>query len=145
MSAPKQTLHPRMHSTMWRPYYKPILQLLAFSGQTSGMRWVIEVTVELSLVEGIVGEGYHRSIVVWEGLKRDVGSLHRWCPYCYPRGTEGERPPSPIDSMPHSPICAFTDAIGESHRGIAVIIVLVPRCSVGMRRRPGRWSRIWRV
>ena len=86
---------------MWAPYYKPILQLLAFSGQTSGMRWVIEVTVELSLVEGIAGEGYHSSIVVWEGLKRDVEPLHRWCPYCYSYGTEGERPPSPIDSMPH--------------------------------------------
>ena len=36
------------------------------------MRWVIEVTVELSLVEGIAGEGYHRSIVVWEGLKETL-------------------------------------------------------------------------
>ena len=87
------------------------------------MRRVIDVTVELSLVEGIVGEGFHRSIVVWEG----------------------ERPPSPMDSMPHLPICASTDAISEIHRGIAAIITLVPRYLVGMRRRLGCWSKIWRV
>ena len=118
------------------------------SGQVdeiSGMRRVIDVTVELSLVEGIVGEGFHRSIVVWEGLKRDVESLHRWCPYCYSYGTKGERHPSPMDSMPHSPICASTDAISEIHRGIAAIITLVPRYLVGMRRRLGCWSEIWRV
>ena len=48
--------------------------------------------MEPPLVEGIIGEGRHRSIVVWEGLKRDVESPHRRCPYCYSRDTEGERP-----------------------------------------------------
>ena len=60
--------------------------------EISRMGRVIEVTVEPPLVEGIIGEGRHRSIVVWEGLKRDVESPHRRCPYCYSRDTEGERP-----------------------------------------------------
>ena len=101
--------------------------------EISRMGRVIEVTVEPPLVEGIVGEGRHRSIVVWEGLKRDVESPHRRCPYCYSRDTEGERPLHPIDSMSRLQIWAFTNAISESHRGIAVNIALVPRRLVGMR------------
>ena len=101
--------------------------------EISRMGRVIEVTVEPPLVEGIVGEGRHRLIVVWEGLKRDIESPHRRCPYCYSRDTEGERPLHPIDSMSRLQIWAFTNAISESHRGIAVNIALVPRRLVGMR------------
>ena len=40
---------------------------------------VIKVAVEPPLVEGIVGEGRHRSVIVWEGFGGDVESPHRRC------------------------------------------------------------------
>ena len=62
--------------------------------EISRIGWVIEMAVEPPLVEGIVDEGCHRSIVVWEGFKRDVESPHSRCEYRCLRKAEGERSPT---------------------------------------------------
>jgi hypothetical protein len=49
--------------------------------EISGIGRVVEMAVEPPLVEGVIDEGRHRSIVVWKGFERDVESPHSGCNY----------------------------------------------------------------
>ena len=44
--------------------------------ENPGIRRVSEVAMEPPLVEGIVGQGRHGSIIVWEGFHSDIKSPH---------------------------------------------------------------------
>ena len=93
----------------------------------SGVRRVIEVAMEPPLVEGIVGEGCHRPVIVRKRLHGDVKSPHCGGDDRYWYNKEVSAPPSPRNDIYGSQMCAFTDTISESHRRIVETIALVPR------------------
>ena len=88
--------------------------------------------MEPPLIEGVVDKRRHRSVIVWEGLERDVESPHSRREYRYKYDARGEGSSSPRSIVYDVPMCAFTGAVSKSHRGMVVIIRLIS-CFVGMR------------
>jgi len=60
--------------------------------ESPGVRRVTEVTVKPPLVEGIVDEGRHGSIIVWKGFHSDIESPHSRGYDCYSHGKEAWAP-----------------------------------------------------
>ena len=59
-----------------------------------GIGRAVEVTVEPPLVKGVVDEGRHGSIIVWECFERNVEPPHSGCEHRYENDTEGKSPAS---------------------------------------------------